>query len=217
MITRLIRAVMPKEAGFIADFQLHAGKILDTAGALHALIVDGADIKTQIAAIHRYESEADAITLRILQKIHKTFITPFDRREIQELITHMDDAVDLMEAVARDIELYEIKDFTPEMRAVAGHIMRCAELVLEAMPLLESINKEQARLRAIDEEIDKIESAADHAYFSGMKRARAELKSGAITDTAYRDCKEIYEMLETVVDHFNDVANVIEGIVLEQV
>lgn len=217
MITRLFRALMPKEEAFIADFEHHAEKIVATAKALHALIVEGAPIEEQLETINRHESDADTITRQVLQATHRTFITPFDRREIQELIRHMDDAVDLMQEAARSIVLYEMRMFTPEMRAVAGCIVECARLIRDAVPLLATIGRDQARLREVCEQIDRIETKADHAFFSGMRQARRALDDRQLTDTGFRDRKEVYETLEAVVDHFDDMANVIEGIVLEQV
>src|SRR5947209_57565 len=129
MVLRLFRALMPKEERFIDYFHEHAEKIVAAADTLHTMLADGKDISGRLRAICVKEGEADLITKKTLVALHKTFITPFDRTDIRELIVALDDTIDLIEETAQRIQIYNLTRFTPQMVEMAAAACRCAELL----------------------------------------------------------------------------------------
>lgn len=213
MLLRLFRSLMPREERFIDHFCEHSERIMEAAGALHDLLSPGGDRQAAFQRVLDAEHAADRITKRTLQAIHRTFITPFDRSDIHALITAMDDTVDFIEETAQRIMIYGITEFTPEMRQMADGAMQCARLLREGVPLLGSINKNLKHLQRMSVEISRIEGETDALMRSCLSR---------LTETEHDPkrfliLKEIYELLEEIVDHCDDVANVIDGIVIEQV
>jgi predicted phosphate transport protein (TIGR00153 family) len=213
MFFRLFRAVMPKEEKFVHLFSQHAEKILAAARALEDMMADGADMDVHFKRICTFEGEADIITRQTLQALHRSFITPFDRDQIHKLITTMDDAVDGIEEVAQRVDLYGVKDFTADMQALAAGIGTCATLLVEAIPLLDSVNRHADTINRLCDAIGQQESAADKRQHEGLRRLFATEKDPVRLITR----KEVYQRLEKVSDRFDDVANVIETIVIEQV
>jgi len=167
------------------------------------------------ASPHSWGAAADAITRDVLQSVRRTFITPFDRADIKDLITAMDDAIDAMQQTAKAITLFEFRRFDPEMRDMGDAILECAALVQEAIPLLRSIGTEATRLSTLCEQITQIEGRADDIHNEGLRKLyRAQADSNPM---AFVTGQEIYQHLETVVDRFDDIGNEIQSIVLEQV
>ena len=149
-------------------------------------------------------------TYGALDLLHKTFITPLDRDDIHKLITSMDDILDLMEDVAQTISLYDIKQITPEAKRLAELCQSCCERVLAAVSLLHSMDNAREML-SICSEIDKLESDADHV----MRAAMSKLFREEPDVRNLIKLKAIYELLETVTDRCEDVANIVEGIIVE--
>ena len=160
--------------------------------------------------IETIEKRADKVTHAAIELLHKTFITPLDRDDIHQLITKMDDILDLIEDVAQSIFLYDIRAVTPEAVTLAEICVACGERVKSAVALLSNIDNPQAVL-ALCEEIDKLESEADHV----MRSAMAKLFRDEPDVRQVIKLRSIYELLEEVTDTCEDVANIIEGIVLE--
>ena len=150
----------------------------------------------------------------MLQSVRRIFITPFDRGDIKDLITSMDNAIDEMQQTAKAITLFEFRAFQPEMRGMGDAILECAGLVQDAIPLLRNIGAEAARISTLCERITEIEGRADDIHNEGLRKLyRAHAKSDPM---AFVTGKEIYDHLETVVDCFDDIGNEIQSIVLEQ-
>jgi predicted phosphate transport protein (TIGR00153 family) len=211
---RWFHALMPKEHGFVELFCRHAGTLIDGARSLRSLLEGGADVAEHCAAISRHEEAADQVARETLQAVRQTFITPFDRGDIKDLASLLDDAIDQMQKTAKTITLYEVKTFEPQMREMADVIVRAAELTVEAMPLLAKLRQNAGRLNTLAEEITKVEEQADQIYDRGIKAlylARREDKDPMGFIVGY----EIYDHLEKVVDRFEDVANRVSGIVIE--
>jgi hypothetical protein len=161
------------------------------------------------------EREADDVTREVLIAVRRTFITPFDRIDIKDLITSMDNAIDQMQAAAKAIILFDVRSFTPQMRQMGDSIVEAAGLVEEAMPLFRSISAQAARLGGIAERITQIEGRADDIHDSGLREL---YRTHAASDPmAFVVGNEIYNHLEEVVDRFDDVANEINGVVLDYV
>ncbi|WP_281196634.1 DUF47 domain-containing protein [Paramagnetospirillum marisnigri] len=204
---------MPKEERFVDLFVQHAAKVHAAAKELELMMADGADMALHFKQICAYEGEADALTRQTLQALHRSFITPFDRDQIHSLITTMDDTVDGIEDVAQRVDLYGVKSFTPDMQALATGIVECARLLCEAIPLLHEVTKNAEAINKLCDDIGRQESAADKRQHEGLRILFANEKDPVRLITL----KEIYQRLEKVSDRFDDVANVIETIVIEQV
>ncbi|WP_448190286.1 DUF47 domain-containing protein [Azospirillum sp. sgz301742] len=213
MFLRLFRAMMPREEKFIDHFCEHSERIMDAAAALQDLLSAGSDRRAAFERILAAEHAADQITKRTLQAIHRSFITPFDRSDIHALITSMDDTIDFIEETAQRIMIYNITEFTPAMRQMADAAMQCARLLREGVPLLGSINNNLKHLQRMSVEISRIEGETDAL----MRDCLSQLTAGEHDPKRFVILKEIYELLEEIVDHCDDVANVIDGIVIEQV
>jgi predicted phosphate transport protein (TIGR00153 family) len=201
---------MPKEGRFFDLFNEHAEQIVLGSRELVALMAAGDDIQRRAYTIETIEKRADRITQTTIELLHKTFITPLDRDEIHQLITRMDDILDLMEDVSQSIFLYDVKQLTAEAQQLAEVCVLCAEQVKLAVGHLSNMDNAAAILKAC-EEIDRLESEADHI----MRAAMAKLFRDEPDVRQVIKLKAIYELLETVTDRCEDVANIIEGIVLE--
>jgi uncharacterized protein len=152
----------------------------------------------------------------VLIAVRRTFITPFDRGNIRDLITSMDNAIDQMQKTAKSVRLFDVTVFTPQMKQMADTIVKCAELVQEGVPLLRSIGSEAARLSSISEQISALEGQADEMHDAGLHETyRASAATGSAL--AFFVGNEVYDHLEKVVDRFDDVANILHGIVIEHV
>lgn len=142
--------------------------------------------------------------------LHKTFITPLDREDIHQLITRMDDILDLMEDAGQTVSLYDIKQITPEAKRLAELCLSCCEKVRACVGLLHNM-KNAREMLAICAEIDRLESDADHV----MRAAMSKLFREEPDVRNLIKLKAIYEILESVTDRCEDVANIIEGIIVE--
>ena len=143
------------------------------------------------------------------------FITPFDRADIKNLITSMDDAIDQMQQTAKAIVLFEMTSFEPEMQAMVDAVVECAELVQQAVPLLASVGSNATTLNDLCLQITRIEERADDIHDRGLKKLYQKAKAGDPMEFVRGN--EIYDHLEESVDRFDDVANEIQGIVIEHV
>jgi predicted phosphate transport protein (TIGR00153 family) len=207
------QALMPKEDRFFDLFERHAATLQLGALALRELLDGGEGVDDACRRVMQHEEEADAVTRDVLLAVRRTFITPFDRGDIKELTTHLDDCIDQMQKTAKAIMLFEVRTFEPQMREMGDIIVRAAELTVEGVPLLRSMNQNGARLNALTEEVTRIEEQSDQLYDSGIKalfsRHRRDDPMGFIVGA------EIYDHLEKVVDRFEDVANRMSGILIE--
>ncbi|SRR5579885_2821925 len=210
-----LRLLMPKEGRFFELFDQHANTLVAGAEALRALLDGGEDFQKNFQIVLDREHEADDVTREVLTTIRRTFITPFDRDGIQDLTNAMDDAIDQMQKTAKNIMLFEVRAFTPQMKDMADNIVQCARLVQEAVPLLRSISENAARLSAITEKITKLEGAADDIHDSGLKDLFKQQQG--TNSIAFFVGHEIYDHLEKCVDRFDDVANEIQSIVIDHV
>ena len=202
--------LMPTEGRFFEMFNEHAGYIVQGSHELAALMARGDDIQNRAYRIESVEKLADKVTHGVIELLHKTFITPLDRDEIHQLITRMDDILALMEDAAQSVFLYDVKTIPPEAARLADLCVLCSEQVKIAVGLLSNMENAKAILVACDE-IDRLESNADHV----MRSAIATLFRDEADVKQIIKLRSIFELLETVTDRCEDVANIIEGIVLE--
>ena len=210
---RWFQALMPREERFFDLFEAHARILCAGARALRLLLDGGDETPQRCAEIARHEEEADAVTRDVLLAVRRTFITPFDRADIRDLISSMDDAIDQMHKTAKAISLFEQRAFSPDMVTLGEVIVKTADLAAEAAPLLRDLRGNAARLNAITEEVTRLEQDSDDLFDKGM----AALYHGpARSDPmAFIVGSEIYDHLEKVVDRFEDVANRISGVLIE--
>ena len=207
------RALMPKEERFFDLFTRHALVTLAGAEALRAMLKGDDDVARCCKEIVKRENEADEITREVLTGLRKTFITPLDRGDIKDLITSMDDAIDQMNKTAKVITLFELRSFEQPMREMGEIIVRAAKITTEAVPLLRSLGTQTGRLHALTEEMIRIEEQADQLHDQGRKDLFVQKKD----PIAFIIGTEVYDHLESVVDRFEDVANEISAIVIENV
>ena len=206
----MLGRLMPREGKFFDLFNAHAERIVEGSRELNAMIGKFSDLDAHAQRIDAAERAADKITHECITLLHKTFITPFDREQIHQLITTMDDILDLMQDVAETIVLYDIRKITPESKQLAEICQMCCERVRTAVGLLKKVKEADAILKTC-QEIDRLESDADRVMRSAVSKLfleESDLKQ-------VMKLRVIYDLLETITDRCEDVANVVEGIVLE--
>ena len=209
------RAIMPKEDKFFILFEQHAEILVQGARELDRLLQGGETIPEACQAIVDLEDRADDITREVMQAVRRSFITPFDRSDIQDLIQSMDDAIDRMNGTVKMVRLYEVETFEPNMQAIGKIVVEAADLLAEAIPLLERPGANVARLTELTEKIVQAEGRSDDLHDEGLKQLfRAHAQSAPMR---FYVGKELYEALERVMDRFEDVANEISAIVIESV
>lgn len=202
--------LMPTEGKFFEMFVQHGDLCVKGAKEMLALMANFDDLEMRVHAIESIEKEADKVTHNTLEMLHKTFITPLDRDDIHQLITRMDDILDLLEDAAQTISLYDIKAITPEAKRLAELCLACTEKVRGAVGLLSNMDNAREIL-SLCAEIDRLESDADHV----MRAAMSKLFRDEPDVRTLIKLKAIYEILETVTDRCEDVANILEGIIVE--
>lgn len=212
------QALMPREERFFTLFEKHAAIVVAGAEALRGLLKGGDNVEAYCRKIFQRETEADDVTREVLVAVRRTFITPFDRTDIQDLITSMDDAIDQMNKTAKTIVLFEVLTFEPQMQQMSEVILQVARLVLEAMPLLASIGNNAGRLNTLTTKIITLEEEADDICNQGLKALYLANREDGNPGNAMKFVvgSELYDHLEKVVDRFEDVANEISSIVVDQ-
>ena len=203
--------LLPRETSFFDFFEQHAALTLQGAREFMSLVTTGANVGAKAKRVKEIEHETDVITHHCVEALHKTFITPIERDDIHRLITRMDDIMDFVEAAAERIVLYEIKEMTPEVRDMADVLVRAMVEVEGALKgLRDTKNAAMVVKKCID--INRLENEGDAILRNAVARLFKEEKD-PITVIKW---KEIYENLENAADRCEDVANIIEGVVLEQ-
>src|SRR5579862_7197520 len=216
------QALMPKEGRFFTLFEKHAAIVVSGAEALRGLLQGGNTIDSYCQQIFRREAEADDVTREVLVAVRRTFITPFDRTDIHDLVSSMDDAIDQMNKTAKIIGLFEVRSFEPQMQQMSEIIVQAAKLVLEAVPLLSAIGTNAGRLNTLTAKIIATEEQADNVCDQGLKALflanRQSNPQSNPQDNAMSFIvgSELYDHLEKVVDRFEDVSNEINSVVVDQ-
>ena len=209
---RWFQALMPREDRFFGYFIEHAKLLLRGAEALRELLAGGEGVAEACAAIMRHEEAADAVTREVFLAVRRTLITPFDRSDIRDLTTSLDDAIDQMQKTAKSITLFGVREFEPQRRELGDLAIQAAYLTLEATELLHDLGKNAARLNGIAEAVTRIENRSDEVYDAGMKALFLASQDHPMDFIVGAD---IYDHLEKVIDRFEDVSNGISGILLE--
>ncbi len=207
--------LMPKEEKFFSFFNEQARTLVKGAEALRALLDGGDSMAEETRRLMAFEEEADGITREVMLAVRRTFITPFDRADIRDLISLMDDAIDQMQKTAKAIALFEVHDFQSEMKGMGDIIVQAANITVDMIGYLSALNANSARINVLAEKITRIEEQADQLYDSGRKALFLAHRTN--DPMAYIVGIEIYDHLEKVVDRFEDVANRVSSIVIEHV
>lgn len=208
--------LLPRDGNFFEMFNQHADRIVEAAHAFSLLVANYSDVDLRDKYnddVDKAEGAADRVTHEVNKALHKTFITPIDREQIHGLINTMDDVADLIQDSAETMALYDVRHMTEEMVQLTDLSVKCCERLRDAVRLLDKIadpSTAEAALKTC-EEIDQLESDADRVMRSAMSKLFRE-------EPDVREViklKAIYELLETITDKCEDVANLIEGIILE--
>ena len=208
--------LLPREGNFFELFNEHGNRIVEGARAFMAMVTHYADPalrEKHAAEVDVAERSADRVTAEVNRLLHKTFITPIDREQIHSLINAMDDVLDLLQDATETMSLYDVRQITDEVRQLGDISARCCERVQYAVTLLPKLSDPATADAALKicEEIDRLESDADRVMRSAMSKLFRE-------EPDVRELiklKAIYELLESISDRCEDVANLIEGVVLE--
>jgi predicted phosphate transport protein (TIGR00153 family) len=206
----MFKKILPQETCFFDFFEKLAAKIAEGAKALYKLGSEGGDLEPQIKHIKDLEHEADEITHGCVDALHKTFITPISREEIHTLIKRMDDIIDGIDAASARMVLFEIKVLRPEVKGFADILVRASEDLIEAVRGLRDM-KNGPKIVEKCIHLHHLENEGDVLLRSGLKSLFKDTPS-AIDVIKW---KEIIEILENATDRCQDVANIIEGIVIE--
>ncbi len=212
----LFAKLLPRDGNFFQLFNQHASRIVEAAQAFSKMVANYADPvqrERYNAQVDDAERAADRITREVSRALHKTFITPIDREQIHQLINTMDDVADLIQDSAETMALYDVKHMNEDIVRLTDLSVRCCERLKDAVALIEKVSEAAGAEAALKtcEEIDTLESDADRVMRSAMSRLFRE-------EPDVREViklKAVYELLETITDKCEDVANLIEGIVLE--
>jgi uncharacterized protein len=212
----LFGKLLPREGNFFELFNQHGRFIAEGSRAFVAMIQNYSDpvMRGKYAeAVDHAEHQADKVTAEVNRLLHKTFITPIDREQIHGLINTMDDVLDLLQDSSETLSLYDVREITPEVLRLAELSAKCCDRVAHVVTLLPNIGKADVIDAALKTcaEIDQLESDADREMRAAMSRLFRE--QGDVRELI--KLKAIYEQLESITDRCEDVANLIEGVVLE--
>jgi uncharacterized protein len=209
--------LLPREGNFYALFDEHAARIAEGAQAFLAMVQSYSDeaVRGQHAqAVDAAERAADKITAEVHRELHRSFITPIDREQIHGLINAMDDILDLLQDSSEVMSLYDLRTLRPEVLRLAEVSVRCCERVQHLVGLLPRLRNAEVAEAALKtcEEIDRLESDADRVMRSAMSQLfREEEDTRELIKV-----KAVIEHLESISDRCEDVADIVQGIVLEQ-
>jgi len=207
------QSLLPRKGDFFGMFERHAATLVAAANALGELSEGHSPPGDHVAEIHRREHEADDIIRQVLRTVRQTFLTPFDRGAITSLIGAMDDTIDEMQDTARALALYDVTNFEPEMKRMVKIVVEAAGLTAEAMPMLRDISRNGPKIHAVTEKLVHLESDADIVHAAGLKKAYQS--HSTTSPMQFIVAREIYKHLERITDAFEDVANEIDGIVID--
>jgi uncharacterized protein Yka (UPF0111/DUF47 family) len=206
----ILEKLMPRSDEFFDDFEKLAATTVEGTRLLRALLEDFSDVPRKVQEIKEVEHRGDDITHRAFERLHTQFITPFDRSEIHRLLSRIDDVLDLTDAASERLGLYDVGTVLPDARDLAGVLVSAAETMQLAVRGLRDVKNPKRVLDAC-KQVNVYENQGDTL----LRRAIANLfKSGHDPLTVIK-WKEILDLMEDAIDRSEDVANVIEGVVLE--
>jgi len=201
-------SLLPREDQYFSFFSQMSSYIYDAARALVEMLNDrGGSYADHLKRIKAIEHQCDDLTHSISTKLNKSFITPFDREDIYQLSGALDDVVDLIDDAARAMVMYDVQESTAYARKFADVIQRMAVELHEIVSMLEKPNAISPRLV----ELHRLENEGDEIYHAAV----AELFHKATDPLTVIKWKDIYEKLEAAVDRCENVANIIESVIIK--
>ena len=203
--------ILPRELCFFDHFESHAEKTVEGCALLLELANGVDDVPAMCARIKEVESACDKVTHDTVASLHRVFITPLDRNDIHRLISKMDDVMDMVEGAARSIDIYEIREPSVELARMSATLLSSAQLVREAVKGLRDIKHSHAGILEKCVEINRLENESDCQLAGAIARLMHETADPILVIK----WKEIFETIEMATDSCEDVANVIEGMVME--
>jgi len=206
-----LRLVIPKTDDFFTDFEEQAAAVVEGTRLLRELLRDFTDVPRKAAAIKDVEHRADEITHHAFARLHTQFITPFDRAEIHRLLSRIDDVLDLADGAAAHLVLYEIDQVLPEARELADILYAQAQKIEQAVHGLRTLQRGSQAILEACREINALENQAD----SLTRRTMARLFRRGSDALTVMKWKEVIDLLESATNRGEDVADVLEGVVLE--
>ncbi len=206
----LLERLMPRSDDFFDDFEKLAAATVEGTRLFKAMLDDFTDVPRKVQAIKDVEHRGDDITHRAFERLHRQFITPFDRTEIHRLLSRIDDVLDLADAATERLGLYEIDTILPDARELAGVLVAAAETMQQAVRGLRDVKNPKSVLEAC-KQVNVYENQGDTL----IRRALADLFKSGLDPLTVMKWKEILDLIEDGIDRAEDVANVIEGVVLE--
>jgi predicted phosphate transport protein (TIGR00153 family) len=199
------------DLAFYDAFSAHAARSVEASRIVYKMVAEPDNVSVLARAVQEAESAGDKITHETIARLHQTWLTPIDRADIHSLITSLDDVLDLTEAVSERLLLYGIVDPAPDfVRQLADVLVRATMAMEKAVRLLPQVKKPKEMLD-LCVEINRLENEADDEY----RRALAELFKGGFDALTVLKWRDIIDNLESATDRCEDVANILEGIVLE--
>ncbi len=195
---------------FFEFFERHAGKTVEAARLLHAMLQNPENLSDQARRIKEVEHEGDVITHRAVEMLHRTFVTPIDRGDIHRIISRLDDVLDLIDATSERVWLYGINTVDRDACDLADTLVNAVGQVSRAMAGLRDLKNRDAILQ-VCMEINRYENEGDTL----LRRAVARLFQDSKEPLMVIKWKDIYEVLEDAIARCEDVANVVEGVALE--
>ncbi len=209
-----VRGIMPKEERFFDLFERHAKLVVAGAEGLRAAIEGGPDLSRHVKTVMDREDDADGVTREVLEAVRRSFITPFDRGDIKDLITAMDDAIDQMRKTMKTVVLFNVTTFEPEMREMADRILQGARIVERTVPLLRSVGTHAAEISGLAARMSEIEGETDDFHDEARRRL---FQKGPAHALDFWVASEILDHLERVMDRLEDVTHEVHSIVIEHV
>ena len=206
----MFRALLPRDTSFFEFFEKHAALTVEGAREFMALTNDLPNLASHARRIKELEHETDVITHQCVEALHKTFITPIDRDDIHRLMSRMDDVMDLLDATSERIIMYQLEPTTPEIKEFAGILVRATEHVEQAVKGLRNFKASEEIIKSCIH-INRLENDADALF----RKVMAQLLNHETDAIKVIKWKEVYETLEFATDRCEDVANIVEGILLE--
>jgi uncharacterized protein Yka (UPF0111/DUF47 family) len=206
----MLKRFLPRQEGFFEFFQKTADLLVLTATQFHILVQDGKDQQKAVDLIAAYETQADDIAHQTFALLHKTFITPFDRHDIHQLTSQLDDSLDLINRCAQRFPFYHLSVLPSELIELADLVVQCTKLLKEALYKLSSLQQSD-EIIANCQAVDELESQANTLVLAG----EAKLFLNENDFKQFFKLKEIYSGTKKAIDSCQDAANIIKGIVLE--
>jgi len=206
----MLGRLLPKKTEFFDLFARQARLAVEGARLLHAMLDELPKAEEGAARVHAVEHEADSVCQAVMEQLHSSFITPIERGDVHRIASGLDDVLDHVEAAAQCIWLYGIRDAAPEIREMTAHLIAAAEALARTVESL-APRIDAARTRALCREVKHAERENDRL----LRRATARLFREEQDARALVMWKEIFANVEDAVNRCEDVANVIEGVVLE--